>query len=147
MYESTILASFHAVFHAMASDEELLNTYLSSMIRVDAEWAARLHKVYSIDGMALSLDCCHIGWKNCPVAWQGQFEGKEGEPTIVLEAAVNHDLYFLHTAFRYPGTQNDLVIWECLPFLICWRMDIGLHKWTLSKSMKLVVKHFRSSGS
>ncbi len=36
--------------------------------------------------MALSLDCCHIRWKNCQVAWPGQFEGKEGEPTIVLEA-------------------------------------------------------------
>jgi hypothetical protein len=118
MGESTILASFHAMFHAMASDEELLNTYLSTMTRVDAERAARLHKeAHGVDGMALSLDCCHIKWKNCPVAWQGQFEGKEGEPTIVLEAAVDHDLYFWHAAFGYPGMQNDLIIWEQSPLL------------------------------
>jgi hypothetical protein len=32
MGKKTILASFDVVFHAMASDEELLNTYLSTMM-------------------------------------------------------------------------------------------------------------------
>ncbi|KAF0776282.1 hypothetical protein AaE_000018 [Aphanomyces astaci] len=31
------------------------------------------------------LDCCHLAWKNCPKAWAGQYQGKSGEPTVVLE--------------------------------------------------------------
>ena len=33
-----------------------------------------------------SIDCMHWTWKNCPSAWAGMFTGKEGKPTVVLEA-------------------------------------------------------------
>ena len=29
----------------------------------------------------------HVRWKNCPQAWVGQYQGKEKEPTVVLEAS------------------------------------------------------------
>ena len=28
-------------------------------------------------GMFASLDCMHWQWKNCPIAWQGQFQDKD----------------------------------------------------------------------
>jgi hypothetical protein len=33
-----------------------------------------------------SLDCSHFVWGNCPVADQGQYQGKERRPTLVVEA-------------------------------------------------------------
>jgi Plant transposon protein len=47
---------------------------------------------HGVDGMLGSLDCMHVGWKNCPVAWQGAFQGKEKAPTIVLEAVADYNL-------------------------------------------------------
>ena len=59
----------------------------------------------------------HIGWKNCPVAWQGQFQGKEKVPTIVLEAVADYNLWIWHASFGYAGTLNDINIWEQSPLL------------------------------
>lgn len=39
-----------------------------------------------------SWDCQHWQWKNCPVAWAGQFRGKEKKPTVVLEAISDGEL-------------------------------------------------------
>jgi hypothetical protein len=51
------------------------------MNKNDAQNVCQLHKeVYGIDGMVESLDCMHVTWKNCPVAWQG-YEGKEEVPS------------------------------------------------------------------
>jgi hypothetical protein len=58
----------------------------------------------------------HVYWKNCPVAWQGQFKGKEKKPSIVLEAISDHHLWFWHTSFGYAGTLNDLSILNLSPF-------------------------------
>tara|TARA_R110002050_G_scaffold32219_1_gene83027 strand:- start:2249 stop:2383 length:135 start_codon:yes stop_codon:yes gene_type:complete len=40
-----------------------------------------------------------VKWKNCPVAWAGQFEGKEGQPTVVLEAVADHNTWIWHSFF------------------------------------------------
>ena len=32
---------------------------------------------YGVPGMIGSIDCTHVGWKNCPNRWKGQFTGKE----------------------------------------------------------------------
>ena len=37
-------------------------------------------------GMIGSIDCMHWPWDKCPNAYKGQYQGKEGVPTIVLEA-------------------------------------------------------------
>ena len=37
-------------------------------------------------GMFASLDCMHYEWKNCPTAWQGTFQDREGKNSIILEA-------------------------------------------------------------
>ncbi|KAI9918445.1 hypothetical protein PsorP6_011480 [Peronosclerospora sorghi] len=37
-------------------------------------------------GMLGSLDYMHWAWKNFPKSWSGKYNGKEADPTIVLEA-------------------------------------------------------------
>jgi hypothetical protein len=59
-------------------------------------------------GMVGSLDCMHWAWKNCPIAWQGAFKGKEKCPTIILEASCTQDLRIWHFFFGMPGSNNDL---------------------------------------
>lgn len=44
-------------------------------------------------GMLASLDCMHYVWKNCPVAWQEDFEDKDGDMSIILEAVADRDLH------------------------------------------------------
>jgi hypothetical protein len=62
--------------------------------------------------MVGSLDCTHVGWKNCPVAWQGSNTGKLGKPTIVLEAMADRNIWFYHHSFGWPGSLNDINIWN-----------------------------------
>jgi hypothetical protein len=82
----------------------------------DAKKVVAKHKaIHGIDGIAYSIDCCHFVWKNCPTLWKGTFEGKEKVPTIVLEAGSDYDLFFWHVAFGFPGTQNDINIWDRSP--------------------------------
>ncbi|CAM8972205.1 unnamed protein product [Rhodiola kirilowii] len=43
-------------------------------------------------GMIGSIDCMHWEWKNCPVAWKAQYQGRAGVATLVLEAVADHIL-------------------------------------------------------
>ncbi len=83
------------------------------MTRSDARRLSALHEaIHGVVGMIGSLDCLHVGWKNCLVAWQGSNTGKSGTPTIVLEALADHNLWFWHHSFGYPGSLNDINIWN-----------------------------------
>ncbi|KAL9432461.1 hypothetical protein AB3S75_027487 [Citrus x aurantiifolia] len=44
-------------------------------------------------GMLGSLNCMHWKWNNCPTAWVGQYAGRSGTPTIILEAVGDYDLW------------------------------------------------------
>ncbi|XP_026419845.1 uncharacterized protein LOC113315810 [Papaver somniferum] len=59
-------------------------------------------------GMLGSVDCMQWPWKNCPVAWQGTYRGKEKHSSLVLEAVASYDLWFWHAFFGMPGSKNDL---------------------------------------
>jgi hypothetical protein len=88
------------------------------MTRDDAYKLHLLHlEKHGIQGMVGSLDCMHVAWKNCPVAWQGQYRGKEKKPTVVLEAVADHHLWIWHSAFGYAGTLNDINIWDQSPLM------------------------------
>jgi hypothetical protein len=47
--------------------------------------------------------------------WHGQFKGKKGIPTISLEAVSDYNLWIWNSAFGFPGSLNDLNIWEKSP--------------------------------
>ncbi|XP_010690655.1 uncharacterized protein LOC104904161 [Beta vulgaris subsp. vulgaris] len=60
-------------------------------------------------GMVGSIDCMHWEWKNCLTAWKGQYQGRAGVATLVLEAVdADRDLWTWHSFFRIPGSCNDL---------------------------------------
>jgi hypothetical protein len=77
-----------------------------------------LHKDnHGIEGMLGSLDITKIHWATCPAAWKGQFEGKEGIPTIGHEAFADYNLWIWHSACGFPGSMDNLNIWEWSPLL------------------------------
>jgi Plant transposon protein len=91
--------------------------YLRLPTEKDVKSIEALHKtVHKYPGMFGSLDCMHTVWKNCPVAWQGQYKGKAKNPTIVLEAISDYHMWFWHAAYGYAGTLNDLSILALSPF-------------------------------
>lgn len=47
--------------------------YLRQPTREDLEKQISINTDRGFPGMFASVDCMHWGWKNCPVAWQGQF--------------------------------------------------------------------------
>jgi Plant transposon protein len=86
------------------------------MTQSDAIQVSHLHEEkHGVAGMIGSLDCMHVGWKNCLVAWQGQ--GKEKSPTITLEAYADNNIWIRHASFGYTGILNDISIWEQSPLL------------------------------
>ena len=79
----------------VSTDPSLRSVFARAMTRSDARRVAAIHReIHGIAGMVGSLDCMHVFWKNCPVAWQGSQTGKAGKPTIVLEAFADHNLWF-----------------------------------------------------
>jgi hypothetical protein len=90
--------------------------YLRSPSKSDSRTIVSLHKrVYGIDECLGSIDVTKIHWSACPVAWKGQFEGKEGYPTLGLEAVVDHNLWIWHNAFGFAGALNDINIRDRSP--------------------------------
>ena len=102
----------------ISSEPSLRNEFLRKMTRDDAKRISDMHyEKHGVRGMIGSLDCMHVFWRCCPVAWQGAFQGKSGSPSIVLEAVIDYSLWIWHAAFCFPGSLNDINIWEQSPLL------------------------------
>lgn len=84
--------------------------YLRKPTIADCERLLLMHEQrHGFPGMLGSLDCMHWEWKNCPVAWKGQFtRGDHGTPTIMLEAVASADLWIWHAFFGVAGSNNDI---------------------------------------
>ncbi|XP_021826741.1 uncharacterized protein LOC110767498 [Prunus avium] len=59
-------------------------------------------------GMVGSIDCMHWQWKNYPTAWQGDYENRKGQKSIILEAIAGFDTWVWHAFFEVAESQNDL---------------------------------------
>lgn len=98
---------------AMVENENIAAVYLRKMTKADARRIEALHyEAHGVRGMLGSLDVKQIPWGNCPTEQKGQHEGKSNEPTLGLEAAVDYNLWFWHWCFGWPGSMNDVNIWE-----------------------------------
>lgn len=64
-----------------------------------------------------SLDCMHWMWERCPYALKGQFSGKEGKPSIVLEVVADYRLWIWHFYFGSAGSNNDINIVDSSPLV------------------------------
>jgi len=101
------------VFIKELSKSPLLAKYFGGMTCTDSRRVECYHReVHGDAGMIGSLDCSHFVWGNCPVAHHGQYQGKEGKPTLVVEAMADHSLFVWHKVFGYCGTLNDTTIWD-----------------------------------
>jgi Plant transposon protein len=110
------------------SSDELHSCFLRGMTRADAHCVSDLHyDCYGVEGMIGSLDCMHAYWKNCPMAYRPVYAGKEGKASLVLEAVADHNLFFWHEAFGFPGTHNNINILDQSPL---WKsmLDGSFHR-------------------
>nr|XP_027075763.1 uncharacterized protein LOC113699589 [Coffea arabica] len=77
----------------------------------DVERLLQLHSErHGFPGMLGSIDCMRWQWKNCLVAWKGQFtRGDQGSPTIMLEAIASADLWIWHAFLASRGLTMTLI--------------------------------------
>ena len=67
-----------------------------------------------------AVDCMHLNWKNCPLAFKGQYNNpKDGKlATISCEALCDSSLYCWHWFPGRCGTNNDLTVMRNSPLFI-----------------------------
>jgi Plant transposon protein len=76
--------------YVIANHPDLKAKYLRRMSKSDAMRVSAMHyQEFGVRGCLGAIDCMHVVWKNCPTAWHGQYEGKEGTSTIILEAVAD----------------------------------------------------------
>ena len=111
--ESTIIESLKKFVKTVVdifSKEYLRSPNNKDIARILADGERR-----GFPGMLGSIDCMHWKWKNCSVAWKGQYSSYICEPTIVLEAVTSFDLWIWYTFFGLPGSDNDINVLERSP--------------------------------
>ena len=89
--ESTTIECMKRFYRAIASI--FSEWYLKSPTPEDVSRLLNIGQQRGFLGMLGSLDCMHWKWKNCPTAWVGQFSGRSGSPTIILEAVADYYLW------------------------------------------------------
>jgi hypothetical protein len=104
--ESTTIESLRKFVHAVV--EVFGHEYLRSPNEDDTARLLATGESRGFPGMLGSIDCMHWRWKNCPSAWQGMYTGHVHEPTIILEAVADKDLWIWHAFFGMPGSHNDI---------------------------------------
>jgi len=83
--------------------------YLRRPTSEDTQRLLHIGEARGFPGMLGSLDCMHWQWKNCPVAWKGQYtRGDHKVPTIMIEAVASQDLWICHAFFGTAGSNNDI---------------------------------------
>jgi hypothetical protein len=113
--ESTVMESFHMFCRAVV--ERYADEYLRAPTQGDVTRILAFNERRGMPGLLGSLDCTHWRWKNCPTAWHGHYRGKEGAPTVVLEAVASADRWIWHAFFGIPGSNNDLNVLDRSPLL------------------------------
>jgi hypothetical protein len=107
---------FLKMFCKITSNDCLKGIFHHQMSRTDARRLSNMHFYHhGVPGMVGSLDCMHIGWRLCPVALQGQYEGKEKKTSLILEAVADYTLWLWHSCFNHPRSLNDINVWDRSP--------------------------------
>lgn len=91
--------------------------HLRQPTRADFEEQLAINADRGFPGMFASLDCMHYEWKNCPVAWQGDYGDRSGKKSIILEAISDQSLHIWHIFFGLPGSNNDVNVLDRSPLV------------------------------
>ncbi|KAE8974234.1 hypothetical protein PR003_g19319 [Phytophthora rubi] len=86
----------------------------------DIERYTAFNEKRGFPGMFGSLDCTHWVWKNCPVGWQGMYQDKNGNRSIIMEAVATHNLWIWHSYAGLPGSNNDINVVNRSPLMVKW---------------------------
>lgn len=116
--ESTALESLKHFVKAVIScfgDE-----YLREPSAGDIARHATINAGRGFPGMFGSLDCTHWVWKNCPAAWHGMYQDRDGNITMIMEAVATKDLWIWHSFVGLPGSNNDINVVDRSPLLVNW---------------------------
>jgi hypothetical protein len=113
--ESTALESMKQFVNAVRGCFEA--EYLWGPTRADLERQVIINSARGFPGMFGSLDCMHWDWEKRPTAWQGQFQDKNKNRNIILEAIANQSLWIWHTFFGLPGGNNDINVLDRSPLV------------------------------
>ena len=89
--------------------------YLRKPTRADLERIMKEYEEAGFPGCMGCVDCSHWQWASCPVAQHGQYQGKSGKRTIVMETVADKDLYLWHFFCGLPGAMNDLNVMAFSP--------------------------------
>lgn len=108
--ESTTIQCMQRFCRAVV--EVFAEQYLRSPTTNDIARLLYIGERRGFPGMLGSLDCMHWMWKNCYTAWAGQYTGRSGSPTIILEAVADYDLWIWHAYFGMSGSNNDINVLE-----------------------------------
>lgn len=74
--------------------------YLRRPNNNNTQYLLKMGEAHGFLDMLGLVDCTHWEWKNCLVAWKGQFTWDDhGKPTIMLEATTSHDFMDLTCIF------------------------------------------------
>ena len=68
-------------------------TYLAELTYEDIVRQMDINEKRGFLGMFASIDCMQWFWKICLVAWAGQFQDKDKECYIILEAVADQSLW------------------------------------------------------
>ena len=86
--------------------------YLRAPSDVDLRRILARSEARGLPGMMGSIDCAKWYWKNCPTAYHGQYQGKEGEAALTVEVIADDQLWIWHYLFGMPDCANDINVLE-----------------------------------
>jgi hypothetical protein len=91
--------------------------YLRQPTREDIVRLMDINEKRGFPSMFAYIDCMHWDWKNCPMAWAGQFQDKDKECSIVLEVVAEKSLWIWHAFFGMQGSNNDVNVLDGSPLV------------------------------
>jgi hypothetical protein len=104
-------------YFAIAIVEVFGEHYLRAPNAKDTARLLATNEARGFPGMFGSIGCMHCSWKNCPVAWHGQFQGAKKDPPSSLKPWPMKRLGFGIVFFGMPGSCNDINILLRFPLM------------------------------
>ncbi|KAE8896831.1 hypothetical protein PF005_g21073 [Phytophthora fragariae] len=107
--------------------------YLREPTAADIQHHTRINEQRGFPGMFGSLDCTHWTWKDCPVAWQGMYQDKDGVRSVIMEAVATQNLWIWHSYIGLPSSNNDINVVDRSPFMVNWlKGNAPSHSYTVN---------------